>query len=105
MNKKSEEINHIIDTVIGCCVTKVTDDGPADFTRDDVMSARRSVPLVMTRCLVVISLLAAGFSVTTIAEVTKKTPQGIRNLLRRAQDFHKTSKAYRIAEEEVRGKL
>lgn len=101
MNRKSEEINHIIDTVISCCETKVSDDGIQSFTRSDVLGSCRSVPVVMTRCIVVERLLGAGLSVATISEILHKSPPGIRNLLRRAQDYHRTSRAFRIAEEEV----
>lgn len=101
MNRKSEELNHIIDTVLHCCQTKVSDDGPVPFSREDVMGASRSAPLVMTRCLLASHLLAAGYSVATIASVMQKTTAGIRNLLRLGQTYHRTSRAYRIAEEEA----
>lgn len=101
MNKKSEELNRIIDTVIRCCVTSVSEDDTKTFTRSDVMGASHSMPLVMTRCLVVGHLVAAGFSVATIASVLNRSPQGIRNLMRLAISYHRTSRAYRIAEDEA----
>lgn len=100
MNKKSETINNIIDVVVRCCVTSVSDEGPS-FTKDDVLGTNRSSPLVMTRCLVASTLISEGFSVVTIATVLHKTPNGIRNLLHLAIDYHRTSRAYRIAEDEV----
>lgn len=100
MNAKETELNRIIDIVLECCTT--TDDAQSqNLTREDILGVCKSDNAIMTRCILVTQILGAGFSVGTVAFILHRSPQSIRRLRRLAADFRATSRAYRIAEEEV----
>lgn len=51
----------------------------------------------MTRCILVSSILDAGYSVSTAAALLGRTARGIRHLLALDRHYWRTSRAYRTA--------
>ena len=84
MNAKERELHRIVDIVVGCC--SVSFGGEV---------------LTMTRCILASLIIAAGFSVSTLAGLTGRTATSARYLVSLDRQFHKTSRAYRIASAEA----
>ena len=103
MNAKETELNRIIDAVVSCCAT--SHDGRTSLTRKDILGNCRSENAVMTRCILVTQILAAGYSIGTVAFLFNRSMQSVRHLRKLSEDFRVTSRAYRIAEEEVTQRL
>lgn len=76
--------------------------GSPALNRDDVLGTSRETNTVMTRCILVSSLLDAGYSVSTAAALLGRTARGIRHLLALDRHYWRTSYAYRTAVEEVK---
>ena len=76
--------------------------GSPAVNRDDVLGTSRETNMVMTRCILVSSLLDAGYSVSTVAALLGRTARGIRHLLALDRHYWRTSRAYRTAVEEVK---
>ena len=55
----------------------------------------------MTRCILASLIIAAGFSISTLAGLTGRTATSARYLVSLDRQFHKTSRAYRIASAEA----
>lgn len=102
MNNKEQELYRIVDYVVGCCATQVDDNGQMSLTREDVLGRSRAENVVMTRCILIQQILGAGYSTTTAAQLLHRTPHAIRHLLEVGSQYEKTSRAYRIANEEAR---
>lgn len=99
MNAKETELNRIIDTVVSCCVT--SEDGRTSLSRSDILGKCRSENAVMTRCILVTQIIGAGYTIATVALMLHRSVQAVRHLRHLAADFRVTSRAYRIAEDEV----
>ena len=76
--------------------------GSPAVNRADVLGTSRETNTVMTRCILVSSILDAGYSVSTIAALLGRTARGIRHLLALDRHYWRTSRAYRTAVEEVK---
>lgn len=76
--------------------------GSPAVNRADVLGTSREANTVMTRCILVSSILDAGYSVSTIAALLGRTARGIRHLLALDRHYWRTSRAYRTAVEEVK---
>lgn len=76
--------------------------GSPAVNRADVLGTSRETNTVMTRCILVSSILDAGYSVSTIAALLGRTARGIRHLLALDRHYWRTSHAYRTAVEEVK---
>lgn len=76
--------------------------GSPAVNRADVLGTSRETNTVMTRCILVSSILDAGYSVSTIAALLGWTARGIRHLLALDRHYWRTSRAYRTAVEEVK---
>lgn len=96
MNDKETALYNIVDIVVMCCATEIAD-GVISVTRDDVLGGSRNENVCMTRTILVNQLLWAGFSVSTVAALLNKTPNAIRHIQRKHDEFVKSSRAYRIA--------
>ena len=96
MNDKETALYNIMDIVVACCATEVTD-GVMSITRSDVLGNSRNENVCMTRTILVNQLLWAGFSVTTVAALLRKTPNSIRHIQRKHDEYVQSSRAYRIA--------
>lgn len=95
MNNKSTILNTIIDIVLDCCSMQVGDE--RNVTRQDLLGDCRRQNVVMTRCILVHMILAAGYSVDTIALLLNKTARSVRHMSDVGYQFLQTSRAYRIA--------
>lgn len=51
--------------------------------------------------MVVMQIFAAGYTVSTIADFLKRAPQSIHHMLDKGYFLSKSSRAYRIAENEA----
>lgn len=98
MNAKEIEFNRIVNNSIACCA--MLEEG-LNISYEDVFGKGRGENVSMIRCLVSSQVIAAGFTVTTLAKKMKRTPQSIRHLLDKAYYLSKTSRAYKIAEKEA----
>ena len=96
MNNKETALYNIVDIVVACCATEVTD-GVMSITSSDVLGNSRNENVCMTRTILVNQLLWAGFSVTTVASLLRKTPNSIRHIQRKHDEYVQSSRAYRIA--------
>lgn len=101
MNDKETELYRIVECVVGCCATQVDADGTMSVTVDDVLGKSRAENVLMTRCILVGEIVGAGYSVTTAAQLLHRTPQAVRHLQELGYQYHRSSRAYRIAEAEA----
>jgi len=101
MNNKETTLYKIIDNVVLCCATQISEDGKMNITRDDVIGKSRLQNVVMTRCIFTSQAIGAGYSIATIAQVLHRTEHAIRHLVEVGRQFHETSRAYRIAHAEA----
>ena len=97
MNKKEEELNRIIDIVVDCCKME----GKNVITRKLLLSGCKRENVVMTRCILVYEVVRAGYTITTCAELLGCTTQTARMLMSRDGEYHRTSRAYRLAKAEA----
>lgn len=95
MNDKENELYRILDVTISCCTFE---DFP--ITREDVLGTCRKQNVVMTRSMVAMNILSAGFSYTTTANFLNRTEKAIRDMVKAGQNLTITSKAFRIANAE-----
>lgn len=101
MNDKETELYRILECVVGCCATRVDASGRMSVTAEDVLGKSRAENVLMTRCILVGEIVGAGYSVTTAAQLLRRTPQAIRHLQELGYQYHRSSRAYRIAEAEA----
>lgn len=100
MNAKEAELHRITDVVIGCCATDLND-GNVTITKEQVLGKSRSENAVMTRCILASQIVSAGYSISTVASILHRTVQSVRHMIEIGSNFNKTSRAYRIANEEA----
>lgn len=101
MNNKEAELHRILDIVVSCCATQISEDGKMSITKDDILGKSRVENVVMTRCILCRLISWNGYSVTTIAQMLNRTASAVRHLIALGDNYYKTSKAYRIAEAEA----
>lgn len=101
MNDKETELWKIVDIVVECCATPIDEEGTMSVTKEDVLGKSHEENVVMTRCILVQMISFAGYSTTTIAQLLHRTVPAIRHMMKKAQEFHMTKRAYRIAEAEA----
>lgn len=99
MNDKQNELYRIIDIAVGCCASEYN--GRISFTRDDILGKSKREDVCMCRAILVSQLVWAGFSVNTIAGLLNRSPNAIRKILAKHNDYVYSSRAYRIALSEV----
>lgn len=100
MNQKQERLNRIVDIVIECCATR-DETGRLSIDKQMVLGKARSENIVMTRAILASAIIRQGYSVTTAASLLNKTVQAVRHLLQSNTIYRKSSRAYRIASDEV----
>lgn len=98
MNNKQQNLNRIVDIVVDCCSFNFN--GEISMSRSDLLGKSRSENIVMSRCILVEMIVNAGYSVSTAAMILSRTPQAIRHLLDMGRNLFKTSKAFRLANNE-----
>lgn len=99
-NDKERELYRIVDCVARCCAIRLPD-GRMSITRDDILGPSRTENLVMSRCILIMQLLRAGYSATTAALLLGRTVAAIRHLNNVAHNYHASSRAFRIAYKET----
>lgn len=100
MNNKETELHRILNIVVGCCATDIGD-GKMSLTKDEVLGKSRKENVVMTRCILVMMIVGAGYSTTTAAQLLRRTTHAVRHLLDVGHQYHLTSRAFRIASAEA----
>lgn len=100
MNERENELYRIMDNTIECC-SVMSNDGYSRVDRDIIFSRCRKENINMVRTLIVNQIIAAGYTVATIADFMKRTPQAIHHMVDKGYYLSRTSRAYRIAEREA----
>ena len=96
MNNKQKYLNKILDVCVKCCAY-VMNDGNTSITKEDILGKSRNENVVMTRCIAVVMMIQAGFTITTCAELMNRTSPAIRHMVQLDRQFAQTSRVYRIA--------
>lgn len=96
MNDKESELYRVVDIVVECCRTEIAE-GVYSLTRDDVLGKSKNENVCMTRCILVCQLIWAGFTVTTIAELLKRSAHAVRYIYKNNMAYVNSSRAYRLA--------
>ena len=99
MNRKDFELSGIVEIVVDCCKSAIWDDNT--ITRNTLLGNSKNENACMARAILVCQLIDAGYTITTIAKLLKRTAQGIRHIVKTNYSLLKSSRAYRIASNEV----
>ena len=99
MNEKDFELDRIVSVVIDCTKSRLWSDN--SITRDELLGKSKNENACMARAILVCQLIDAGYTITTIAKLLKRTAQGIRHIVKTNYALLKSSRAYRIASNEV----
>ena len=99
MNIKDYTLSKLIDIVVDCSKSAILDDNT--ITRSTLLGNSKNENACMARAILVCQLIDAGYTVTTIAKLLKRTAQGIRHIVKTNYVLLKSSRAYRIASNEV----
>ena len=99
MNRKDFELSGIIDIVVECCRSAVYND--TALTKEGLLGSSKNENVCMARAILVCQLIDAGYTITTIAKLLKRTAQGIRHIIKTNYSLLKSSRAYNIASGEV----
>lgn len=101
MNDKEKLLMKIVEIVVDCCATQIDDTGRMSVTREDVLGKSRAENVVMTRCILAMMVVGAGYSITTTAQLLGRTVHAVRHLLEAGHSYHISSRAFRIASAEA----
>ena len=99
MNDKDYELNRIITIVVNCCKSSVWLD--KSMTREELLGKSKNENACMARAILVSQLVKAGFTISTISGLLRRTAQGIRHIIKTNYTLLKSSRAYKIASGEV----
>lgn len=99
MNEKDYELNRIISIVVNCCKSSIWSD--KSMTREDLLGKSKNENVCMARAILVSQLINAGFTISTISGLLRRTAQGIRHIIKSNYSLLKSSRAYKIASGEV----
>ena len=99
MNDKDYELNRIISIVVNCCKSSIWSD--KSMTREDLLGKSKNENACMARAILVSQLVKAGFTISTISGLLRRTAQGIRHIIKTNYTLLKSSRAYKIASGEV----
>lgn len=99
MNRKDFELSGIIDIVVECCGSAVYND--TALTREGLLGASKNENVCMARAILVCQLIDAGYTITTISKLLKRTVQGVRHIIKTNYSLLKSSRAYKVASGEV----
>ena len=99
MNIKDYTLSRLIDIVVDCSKSAIWDDNT--ITRNTLLGNSKNENICMARAILVCQLIDAGYTITTIAKLLKRTAQGIRHIVKTNYSLLKSSRAYRIASNEV----
>ena len=99
MNRKDTEMDIIVDIVVDCCKSGAYED--TVMSRECILGKSKNENVCMARSILVCQLIEAGYTITTISNLLKRTVQGIRHIVKTNYALMKSSRAYRIASNEV----
>ena len=99
MNIKDYTLSRLIDIVVDCSRSAIWDD--KTITRNTLLGNSKNENACMARAILVCQLIDAGYTITTISKLLKRTVQGIRHIVKTNYALLKSSRAYRIASNEV----
>ena len=99
MNTKDYTLTRLIDIVVDCCKSAVWND--TAITREGLLGSAKNENACMARAILVCQLIDAGYTITTISKLLKRTVQGIRHIIKTNYSLLKSSRAYKIASGEV----
>lgn len=96
MKNKEDFINSIFDKVL-----QIYSTSNDKLTHNDIRGKSRNENVIIARCLLTNQLATKGFTVTTIAKAMNRSPQSIRQTLRKAKTYRRYSNLYRRLEESI----
>ena len=99
MNIKDYTLSRLIDIVVDCSRSVIWDDNT--ITRNTLLGNSKNENVCMARAILVCQLIDAGYTITTISHLLKRTVQGIRHIIKTQYSLLKSSRAYKIASGEV----
>lgn len=99
MNEKDYELDRIVSVVINCTKSSMWSDN--SITKEELLGKSKNENACMARAILVSQLINAGFTVSTISGLLKRTAQGIRHIIKTNYSLLKSSRAYKIASGEV----
>ena len=99
MNEKDYELDRIVSVVIDCTKSSIWSDN--SITKEELLGKSKNENVCMARAILVSQLIEAGFTITTIANLLKRTAQGIRHIIKTNYTLLKSSRVYKIASGEV----
>ena len=99
MNEKDYELDRIVSVVIDCTKSSIWSDN--FITKEELLGKSKNENVCMARAILVSQLIEAGFTITTIANLLKRTAQGIRHIIKTNYTLLKSSRVYKIASGEV----
>ena len=99
MNKKDFELDRVITIVLECCKSNICSIG--QMTREELLGKSKNENVCMARAILVSQLVKAGFTISTISGLLRRTAQGIRHIIKTNYMLLKSSRAYKIASGEV----
>ena len=99
MNIKDYTLSKLIDIVVDCCKSAVYSD--TAITKEGLLGSSKNENVCMARAILVCQLIDAGYTITTISHLLKRTVQGIRHIIKTNYSLLKSSRAYKIASGEV----
>lgn len=89
----------IVDIVVDCCKSGAYED--TAMSKECLLGTSKNENVCMARAILVCQLIEAGYTITTISNLLKRTVQGIRHIVKTNYALMKSSRAYRIASNEV----
>ena len=99
MNRKDFELSGIVEIVVDCSKSAIWDDNT--ITRNTLLGNSKNGNGGRARAIRVCQLIDAGYTITTISHLLKRTVQGIRHIIKTNYSLLKSSRAYKIASGEV----
>ena len=102
MNEKDYELDRIVSVVIDCTKSSIWSDN--SITKEDLLGKSKNENVCMARAILVSQLINAGFTISAISGLLRRTAQGIRHIIKANYSLLKSSRAYKIASGEVEEK-
>ena len=99
MNDKDYELDRIVSVVINCTKSSIWSDN--SITREELLGKSKNENACMARAILVSQLINAGFTISTISGLLRRTAQGIRHIIKTNYSLLKSSRVYKIASGEV----
>ena len=99
MNEKDYELDRIVSVVIDCTKSSIWSDN--FITKEELLGKSKNENACMARAILVSQLVKAGFTISTISGLLRRTAQGIRHIIKTNYMLLKSSRVYKIASGEV----